>query len=103
MGNRVSFILGQKYNLANTHPCLSKFSLNQIQIRTLILESNNPIRRESETKLTFSGSLLRQEATKSLKVLVKSPSSSGGLFLGIRKSTLIGCRPENIRDYIAHD
>lgn len=42
----------------------------------------------------LSGSLLRQSATKSLKPLVKSPSSVGGGFFGIRKSTRIGWRSE---------
>ena len=43
--------------------------------------------------LTFSGSLFKQQVTKSLKGFVYSPSNSGGLFLGIRNNTLIGCKP----------
>mmetsp|Transcript_145414 Transcript_145414/g.205871 ORF Transcript_145414/g.205871 Transcript_145414/m.205871 type:complete len:256 (-) Transcript_145414:496-1263(-) len=42
----------------------------------------------------FAGSLFRQSDTKSLKPLVKSPSSDGGGFFGIKKSTRIGCKSE---------
>ena len=42
----------------------------------------------------FSGSLFRQVSTNSLNCLEKLPVSWGGLFFGIRKRTLIGCRSE---------
>lgn len=44
--------------------------------------------------LTFSGSLLRQASTNSLNCLLKFPVNCGGLFLGIKNKTLIGCRSE---------
>ena len=44
------------------------------------------------SKLTCSGSLFRQLETNSLKAREKFPSSSGGLFLGMRNRTLIGCK-----------
>ena len=44
------------------------------------------------SKLTCSGSLLRQLETNSLKAREKFPSSSGGLFFGMRNRTLIGCK-----------
>lgn len=43
---------------------------------------------------TFSGSLLRHASTNSLKGFEQLPVSWGGLFLGIRKRTLMGCNSE---------
>ena len=44
------------------------------------------------TVLTFSGFLLRQRATNSLRGRENSPSRVGGSAFGMRKSTFIGCR-----------
>lgn len=44
--------------------------------------------------LTKEGSLLRQASTNSLNGLLKSPVKVGGLFLGMRNRTLIGCISE---------
>lgn len=37
------------------------------------------------------GSLLKHSCTKSLKALLKLPSSAGGGFLGIKNKTFMGC------------
>ena len=50
--------------------------------------------RELGQVLTNRGSLLRQASTNSLKGLLWWPSSVGGLFLGIRNRTRMGCRSE---------
>ena len=53
---------------------------------------NFNIRTHTHTLLTLTGSLLRQRVTNSLKSLENGPWSSGGLLLGIRNRTLMGCR-----------
>ena len=45
-------------------------------------------------KLTFSGSLFKHASTKSLKCLLKLPVNWGGLLLGIKNRTFIGCNSE---------
>lgn len=50
--------------------------------------------RPSHPELTNRGSLLRQASTNSLKGLLWWPSSVGGLFLGMRNRTRMGCRSE---------
>jgi len=48
--------------------------------------------KKKTNKSTSVGSLCKHDDTKSLKNLLKfEPVNSGGLFLGMRKSTLIGC------------
>lgn len=55
---------------------------------------SQPTPRAGASRLTNRGSLLRQASTNSLKGLLWWPSSTGGLFLGIRNRTRMGWRSE---------
>ena len=56
-----------------------------------IISDNGPM-TDLNCMLTYSGFLLRQRATNSLRGRENSPSRVGGSVLGMRKSAFIGCR-----------
>lgn len=74
--------------------CLLSQSIYVVFVKYLKTARSQLVECEKNKLHTFSGSLLRQSSTKSLNCLPQSPVNCGGLFLGIRKSTRIGCRSE---------
>ena len=78
---------------------LTSFAGHYLSIRSIRYEFflaffMNGCRISSLALGRFSGSLFRQVSTNSLNCFEKLPVSWGGLFFGIRKRTLIGCRSE---------
>jgi len=54
------------------------------------------------SRRTSSGFLFKHNATNSLKATDHLPSSTGGSFLGIRKSARIGCRSDRGGSFLAN-
>ena len=82
---------------ASTHthtPPVSSGAQFQVPQLCSAVQAFSPLISWGQEELTNRGSLLRQASTNSLKGLLWWPSRVGGLFLGIRNRTRMGCRSE---------